>query len=91
VLIAVAVLLAITARGLSDHRAGLNGAADCADGKLTFNGECDSLRRVLIGERSVSYLVAAILSVTLVRLVIVCAYPRRTLAADGLNANSNDE
>lgn len=61
------------------------------DGKLTFNGECHSLRLVLIRERSVSYLVAAILSVALVRLAMVCACPRRTLAADGANANSDGE
>jgi hypothetical protein len=40
-----------------------------------------------LGERSVSYIVLAVVSVALVRLVIVCVYPRRTIAADNLNAN----
>jgi len=36
----------------------------------------------------VSYIVLALLSVALVRLGIVCVYPRRTIPADDLNASS---
>jgi hypothetical protein len=36
-------------------------------------------------ERSVSYIVVAILSVALVRVAVVCVYPRRTITADDLN------
>jgi hypothetical protein len=38
--------------------------------------------QLLLGERSVSYIVLAILSVALVRLAVVCMYPRRGLAAE---------
>jgi hypothetical protein len=57
------------------------------DGKLPFDTENDSLGDSP-GERSVSYIVLAILSVALVRLAIVCVYPRRTIFADDPDANS---
>jgi hypothetical protein len=36
----------------------------------------------------VSYIVLAILSVALVRLTVIFVYPRRTIGADDLDANS---
>ena len=39
-------------------------------------------------ERSVSYVLLAVLSVALVRLGLICVYPRRTLAGDDPDANS---
>jgi hypothetical protein len=48
---------------------------------MTGSGSCSR-------ERSVSYIVLAILSVAFVRLAVVCVYPRRAISADDLDANS---
>ena len=46
------------------------------NGKLTPNMEHDS-GRLSSQERSVSYIVVAILTVALIRLALVCVYPKR--------------
>jgi len=50
--------------------------------------EHDLFRRLSSHERSVSYIVLAVLSVAFVRLAVVWVYPRRTIPVDNLNASS---
>jgi hypothetical protein len=57
--------------------------AGVVDGKLPLSMENDWLVAPP-RERSVSFIVLAILSVALVRLAVVCVYPRRTIAAEDL-------
>jgi len=67
-------------------RGQVEGVARGVNRTLPFRVGNESPGRLLPKERSVSYIVLAVMSVAFVRLAIVCVYPRRTIAADDLES-----